>query len=116
MMSSREMRFTTHSGALFAVTAQMKDLRRGGKVPAFLLKLRNSELCFDKTIMRKLTMKLLGLRNQISIHESVRHPGLSRSVIRLNITAIIGLPFTDTVIDEVGGVVVTQPSLNWPSS
>ncbi len=61
-------------------------------------------------------MKLLGLRNQISIDESVRLPGLSRSVIRLDITAIIGLPFTDTVIDEVGGVVVTQPSLNWPSS
>ncbi len=29
MMSSREMRFTTHSGALFAVTARIKDLRRG---------------------------------------------------------------------------------------
>lgn len=31
MMSSREMRFTTHSGALFAVTVRMEDLRRGGE-------------------------------------------------------------------------------------
>ncbi len=82
-MSSQEMRFTTHSGALFAVTARIKDLRRGRESSSVLLKLRNSELCFDKTIMRKLTMKLLGLRSQISIDESVRLPGLSCSVICL---------------------------------